>query len=102
MVSGYTHLEQDVAASDTNGDDLPTYDDLAQQNGPNSRFGRWRGWIEKRSYQLLSFRPPICTNDLLVLPNGIMISQRKTVLDGEKGDGIYSRPRSRKALKGSH
>ncbi|KAH8096706.1 hypothetical protein BXZ70DRAFT_1032823, partial [Cristinia sonorae] len=31
------------------GDDLPTYDDLAVQNGPNSRFGRWREWIEKRS-----------------------------------------------------
>ncbi|KAL4247127.1 hypothetical protein ABKN59_001309 [Abortiporus biennis] len=31
------------------GDDLPTYDDLAAQNGPNSRFGRWREWIEKRA-----------------------------------------------------
>ncbi|TBU47263.1 hypothetical protein BD309DRAFT_952396 [Dichomitus squalens] len=31
------------------GDGLPTYDDLAQQNGPNSRFGRWREWIEKRA-----------------------------------------------------
>ncbi|KAF9025885.1 hypothetical protein BDZ89DRAFT_1102201 [Hymenopellis radicata] len=31
------------------GDDLPTYDDLAAQHGPNSRFGRWRGWIEKRA-----------------------------------------------------
>ncbi|TCD63481.1 hypothetical protein EIP91_005363 [Steccherinum ochraceum] len=31
------------------GDDLPTYDDLTEQNGPNSRFGRWRGWIEKRA-----------------------------------------------------
>ncbi|KAJ7094362.1 hypothetical protein C8R44DRAFT_684654 [Mycena epipterygia] len=30
-------------------DDLPTYDDLAAQEGPNSRFGRWRGWIEKRA-----------------------------------------------------
>ncbi|KAI0092397.1 hypothetical protein BDY19DRAFT_924063 [Irpex rosettiformis] len=31
------------------GDDLPTYEDLAAQNGPNSRFGRWKGWIEKRA-----------------------------------------------------
>lgn len=51
------------------GDELPSYDDLAAQNGPNSRclsivtdissdvqlilsswlrFGRWRAWIEKR------------------------------------------------------
>ncbi len=28
-----THLEQDAAGSG----DLPTYEDLAQQNGPNSR-----------------------------------------------------------------
>ncbi|OCH94266.1 hypothetical protein OBBRIDRAFT_747898 [Obba rivulosa] len=31
------------------GDELPTYDDLAAQHGPNSRFGRWRQWIEKRA-----------------------------------------------------
>ncbi|KAI0938160.1 hypothetical protein AcV7_003433 [Taiwanofungus camphoratus] len=31
------------------GDDLPTYDDLAAQHGPNSRFGRWKQWIEKRA-----------------------------------------------------
>ncbi|KAI0677279.1 hypothetical protein C8Q78DRAFT_1065862 [Trametes maxima] len=31
------------------GDALPTYDDLAAQHGPNSRFGRWREWIEKRA-----------------------------------------------------
>ncbi|KAG2042096.1 hypothetical protein BDR03DRAFT_854684 [Suillus americanus] len=29
--------------------DLPTYNDVAAQSGPNSRFGRWRGWIEKRA-----------------------------------------------------
>ncbi|KAH7914438.1 hypothetical protein BJ138DRAFT_1000224 [Hygrophoropsis aurantiaca] len=29
--------------------ELPTYDDLAAHSGPNSRFGRWRGWIEKRA-----------------------------------------------------
>ena len=46
--------------------ELPSYDELAEHNGPNSRhviinlfstvinaihkhrFGRWRGWIEKR------------------------------------------------------
>ncbi|RDB20203.1 hypothetical protein Hypma_012918 [Hypsizygus marmoreus] len=44
----YSHIEQDHDAP--NGtDELPTYDDLAAQNGPNSRFGRWRGWIEKRA-----------------------------------------------------
>ncbi|KIP04906.1 hypothetical protein PHLGIDRAFT_177949 [Phlebiopsis gigantea 11061_1 CR5-6] len=31
------------------GDELPSYNDLAVQNGPNSRFGRWRAWIEKRA-----------------------------------------------------
>ncbi|KAF8592580.1 hypothetical protein K439DRAFT_1625928 [Ramaria rubella] len=29
--------------------DLPTYDELAAQHGPNSRFGRWKGWVEKRA-----------------------------------------------------
>jgi len=42
----YLKVEQD---SQGPGDDLPTYDDLAAQSGPNSRFGRWRGWIEKRA-----------------------------------------------------
>ncbi|KAI0248727.1 hypothetical protein BJV78DRAFT_1284612 [Lactifluus subvellereus] len=37
--------EQDVGG----GDDLPTYENLAQTHGPNSRFGRWRSWIEKRA-----------------------------------------------------
>ncbi|KAI0053699.1 hypothetical protein FA95DRAFT_478131 [Auriscalpium vulgare] len=31
------------------GDGLPTYDDVADRQGPNSRFGRWRSWIEKRA-----------------------------------------------------
>ncbi|KIY70389.1 hypothetical protein CYLTODRAFT_371136 [Cylindrobasidium torrendii FP15055 ss-10] len=44
----YDYLEQD-SDSQQSGNDLPTYDDLAAQNGPNSRFGRWRGWIEKRA-----------------------------------------------------
>ncbi|TFK28919.1 hypothetical protein FA15DRAFT_691415 [Coprinopsis marcescibilis] len=44
----YSHVEQDPSAP-TDGDELPSYDDLAAQNGPNSRFGRWRGWIEKRA-----------------------------------------------------
>ncbi|KAF7302284.1 hypothetical protein MIND_00795700 [Mycena indigotica] len=42
------HIEQDRAPA-ASGDALPTYDDLAAQEGPNSRFGRWRGWIEKRA-----------------------------------------------------
>ncbi|GLB34184.1 hypothetical protein LshimejAT787_0110680 [Lyophyllum shimeji] len=46
--SEYLDIEQDSSAP--NGQDgLPTYDDLAAQHGPNSRFGRWRGWIEKRA-----------------------------------------------------
>ncbi|KAF8969394.1 hypothetical protein BDZ97DRAFT_1795374 [Flammula alnicola] len=44
----YTHVEQDPQ-DPPGGNELPTYDDLANQNGPNSRFGRWRGWIEKRA-----------------------------------------------------
>ncbi|KAJ7621514.1 hypothetical protein DFH06DRAFT_1285551 [Mycena polygramma] len=43
------NLEQDRLPSSMGEDDLPTYDDLAAQEGPNSRFGRWRGWIEKRA-----------------------------------------------------
>ncbi|KAJ6560203.1 hypothetical protein B0H19DRAFT_1234524, partial [Mycena capillaripes] len=42
-------IEQDRLPPSIDGDDLPTYDDLAAQEGPNSRFGRWRGWIEKRA-----------------------------------------------------
>ncbi|KAJ7461981.1 hypothetical protein FB451DRAFT_1140016 [Mycena latifolia] len=42
------HIEQDRDLP-IGDDDLPTYDDLAAQAGPNSRFGRWRGWIEKRA-----------------------------------------------------
>ncbi|KDQ64147.1 hypothetical protein JAAARDRAFT_144624 [Jaapia argillacea MUCL 33604] len=42
----YPTLEQDQEGT---GDDLPTYDDLAAKSGPNSRFGRWKGWVEKRA-----------------------------------------------------
>ncbi|KAJ7784135.1 hypothetical protein B0H16DRAFT_1491435 [Mycena metata] len=42
-------VEQDRLPPTLGEDDLPTYDDLAAQEGPNSRFGRWRGWIEKRA-----------------------------------------------------
>ncbi|KAF9498711.1 hypothetical protein BDN71DRAFT_353746 [Pleurotus eryngii] len=48
MSAQHPYIEQDNAPP-PGGDDLPTYDDLAAQNGPNSRFGRWRGWIEKRA-----------------------------------------------------
>ncbi|OCB87544.1 hypothetical protein A7U60_g5449 [Sanghuangporus baumii] len=34
---------------ESGGDGLPTYDDLAAQKGPNSRFGRWKSWVEKRA-----------------------------------------------------
>ncbi|KAI9513166.1 hypothetical protein F5148DRAFT_1317751 [Russula earlei] len=39
--------EQDVGVGD--GDGLPSYENLAQAHGPNSRFGRWKSWIEKRA-----------------------------------------------------
>ncbi|KIY42883.1 hypothetical protein FISHEDRAFT_68270 [Fistulina hepatica ATCC 64428] len=42
------YVEQDRDVPTSSGD-LPTYDDLAVQHGPNSRFGRWREWIEKRA-----------------------------------------------------
>ncbi|TRM67838.1 hypothetical protein BD626DRAFT_479986 [Schizophyllum amplum] len=42
----FDRVEQDHSGA---GDELPTYDDLAASNGPNSRFGRWQGWIEKRA-----------------------------------------------------
>ncbi|KAF8806229.1 hypothetical protein BYT27DRAFT_7102540 [Phlegmacium glaucopus] len=44
----HTYIEQDPILPPA-GNELPTYDDLTQQNGPNSRFGRWKGWIEKRA-----------------------------------------------------
>ncbi|KAL1679998.1 hypothetical protein EV122DRAFT_208705 [Schizophyllum commune] len=43
---GFNGVEQDQGGV---GDELPTYDDLAASQGPNSRFGRWQGWIEKRA-----------------------------------------------------
>ncbi|KAK7033592.1 hypothetical protein VNI00_012829 [Paramarasmius palmivorus] len=42
------YIEQDRDLGN-GADELPTYDDLAAQAGPNSRFGRWREWIEKRA-----------------------------------------------------
>ncbi|CAL1700203.1 unnamed protein product [Somion occarium] len=48
-MSGQPDIPQMPERDQHGGDDLPTYDDLAVQNGPNSRFGRWRGWIEKRA-----------------------------------------------------
>jgi len=36
----FTFVEQDRPSTDDGpGNELPTYDDLAAQNGPNSRFG---------------------------------------------------------------
>ncbi|KAF8138761.1 hypothetical protein EV363DRAFT_544737 [Boletus edulis] len=47
------------AEQDHQGDgDLPTYDDLSAQHSPNSRFGRWRGWIEKRAAERYADLPP--------------------------------------------
>ncbi|KAF8528840.1 hypothetical protein BU17DRAFT_79995 [Hysterangium stoloniferum] len=40
-------LSQDL--QDNIDNDLPTYHELAAQQGPNSRFGRWKGWVEKRA-----------------------------------------------------
>ncbi|KAI3610592.1 hypothetical protein WG66_006830 [Moniliophthora roreri] len=42
----YVEQDRDLGIG---ADELPTYDDLAAQAGPNSRFGRWREWIEKRA-----------------------------------------------------
>lgn len=46
--------EQDVSG---NGD-LPTYDAVAAEVGPNSRFGRWRSWVEKRAAERYSDLTP--------------------------------------------
>ncbi|GJE84873.1 hypothetical protein PsYK624_009490 [Phanerochaete sordida] len=40
------------------GDELPTYEDLASQHGPNSRFGRWKAWIEKRAAERYADQTP--------------------------------------------
>ncbi|KXN89492.1 hypothetical protein AN958_05654 [Leucoagaricus sp. SymC.cos] len=48
MSDPFEHVEQDKQRP-PGGEELPTYEDLAQQHGPNSRFGRWRSWIEKRA-----------------------------------------------------
>ncbi|KZT29428.1 hypothetical protein NEOLEDRAFT_1166915 [Neolentinus lepideus HHB14362 ss-1] len=45
----YHAPEQDQEGTTQTGDELPTYDDLAAASGPNSRFGRWKGWVEKRA-----------------------------------------------------
>ncbi|KAK4702991.1 hypothetical protein P7C70_g3238, partial [Phenoliferia sp. Uapishka_3] len=37
-------------------DALPTYDDLASQEPGNARFGRWRGWVDKRARERLEER----------------------------------------------
>lgn len=48
MSDPFQHVERDREGPSGDGE-LPSYDDLAQQHGPNSRFGRWRSWIEKRA-----------------------------------------------------
>ncbi|KAH7105626.1 hypothetical protein BKA62DRAFT_690359 [Auriculariales sp. MPI-PUGE-AT-0066] len=45
MSQEFPQVEQDRSGDG----DLPTYDDLSAQSGPNSRFGRWQQWIEKRA-----------------------------------------------------
>jgi hypothetical protein len=35
----FTLVEQDKRSSPDDANELPTYDDLAAQHGPNSRFG---------------------------------------------------------------
>ncbi|KAI0322494.1 hypothetical protein OF83DRAFT_1161187 [Amylostereum chailletii] len=53
-MSSTNYPEQDAVG----GDDLPTYDDLAERHGANSRFGRWRSWIEKRAAERYAETPP--------------------------------------------
>ncbi|KAH7887449.1 hypothetical protein F5I97DRAFT_828436 [Phlebopus sp. FC_14] len=48
-VESFVTYTQGVEQDEQGSGDLPTYDDLAAQNSPNSRFGRWKGWIEKRA-----------------------------------------------------
>ncbi|CAK5263149.1 unnamed protein product [Mycena citricolor] len=43
-------IEQDRGPA-LSEDGLPTYEHLAEQEGPQSRFGRWAGWIEKRALE---------------------------------------------------
>ncbi|PVG00490.1 hypothetical protein CPB86DRAFT_773734 [Serendipita vermifera] len=48
-MSEHEHIQQDTGNDNPEG--LPTYDYLEEQerSNPNSRFGRWRSWIEKRA-----------------------------------------------------
>ncbi|KAG9104722.1 hypothetical protein FRC06_011616 [Ceratobasidium sp. 370] len=42
--------ENDQGGEVDDGKALPTYQDLAaREGGPNSRFGRWQAWVEKRA-----------------------------------------------------
>lgn len=49
----YTYIEQDHIAPNDATDDLPTYDDLAAQNGPNSRRVCHSSILTKRFLMLL-------------------------------------------------
>ncbi|KZP00128.1 hypothetical protein CALVIDRAFT_533777 [Calocera viscosa TUFC12733] len=48
-------VEMDTSPSDG---DLPTYQELEQAAPPNSRFGRWRGWIDKRAAERFADMSP--------------------------------------------
>lgn len=48
-VESFETYTQGAERDEQGSGDLPTYNDVAAQSGPNSRFGRWRGWIEKRA-----------------------------------------------------
>ncbi|KAG2156392.1 hypothetical protein DEU56DRAFT_867822 [Suillus clintonianus] len=48
-IESFETYTQGAEQDEQGSGDLPTYNDVASQSGPNSRFGRWRGWIEKRA-----------------------------------------------------
>ncbi|EJU06526.1 hypothetical protein DACRYDRAFT_113210 [Dacryopinax primogenitus] len=48
----------EVDAENTGEGDLPTYAELQQAAPPNSRFGRWREWIDKRSAERFADQTP--------------------------------------------
>ncbi|KAF8838617.1 hypothetical protein BDN67DRAFT_971241 [Paxillus ammoniavirescens] len=57
-INSFETYTQGAEQDESGTGDLPTYDDLAAQSSPNSRFGRWRGWIEKRAAERYANQTP--------------------------------------------
>ncbi|KAK4058197.1 hypothetical protein OIO90_000936 [Microbotryomycetes sp. JL221] len=63
--------------------DLPSYEQLRHQEPGNPRFGRWRGWIEKRARERIT--------DEKTNSNGTLSSSKKTWdLDGTRQNSTES------------